>query len=25
LLKNSKWKVGAWKDFKWIRELLKSK
>ncbi len=25
LLKNSKWKVGAWKDFKWIRELLKNK
>ena len=25
LLKNSKWKVGAWEDFKWIRELLKSK
>ena len=24
LLKNSKWKVGAWKDFKWIRELLKN-
>ena len=25
LLKNSKWKVEAWKDFKWIRELLKNK
>ena len=24
LLKNSKWKVGAWKDFKWILELLKN-